>query len=78
TMKGNYSGTKSLSFKIKAKAIKPTVKLSKTSYTYTGKAVTPAVTVKDSAGNTLKKDTDYTVAYASGRKNAGTYTVKVT
>ncbi|MBR5452321.1 MAG: leucine-rich repeat protein [Clostridia bacterium] len=52
-------------------------KLSKTSYTYNGKVQTPTVTVKDSKGNTLKKDTDYTVTYASGRKNVGTYKVTI-
>ena len=55
-----------------------TIKLSATSYTYNGKAKTPTVTVKDSKGNTLKKDTDYTVKYASGRKNPGKYTITVT
>ncbi|MGN1443063.1 MAG: fibronectin type III domain-containing protein [Acutalibacteraceae bacterium] len=54
------------------------VTLSATKYTYNGKAQTPTVTVKDSAGNVLKKNTDYTVSYASGRKNPGKYTVKVT
>ncbi len=54
-----------------------TVKLSATSYTYNGKAKTPTVTLKDSAGNTLKKGTDYTVAYASGRKNVGKYKVTI-
>ncbi len=55
-----------------------TVTLSETSYTYNGKAQTPAVTVKDSKGNTLKKDTDYTVSFESGRKNPGKYTVEIT
>ncbi len=50
-------------------------KLSTTSYTYNGKIKTPTITVKDSAGKTLKKNTDYTVTYASGRKNVGTYKV---
>lgn len=54
------------------------VKLSTTSYKYDGKAKTPAVTVKNSKGKVLKKGTDYTVAYASGRKAAGTYNVTVT
>lgn len=52
-------------------------KLSTDSYTYNGKVKTPSVTVKDSAGKTLKKNTDYTVTYASGRKNVGTYKVTV-
>lgn len=54
-----------------------TFKLSTTAYTYNGGVKTPSVTVKDSAGKTLKKNTDYTVTYASGRKNAGTYKVTV-
>jgi hypothetical protein len=54
-----------------------TISLSKTSYTYNGKTQTPSVTVKDANGKTLKKGTDYTVTYASGRKNAGTYKVTV-
>ncbi len=52
-------------------------KLSTTTYTYNGGVKTPSVTVKDSAGKTLKKNTDYTVTYASGRKNVGTYKVTV-
>ncbi|MBQ8028639.1 MAG: fibronectin type III domain-containing protein, partial [Clostridia bacterium] len=55
-----------------------TIKLSKTAYTYNGKVQTSSVTVKDSKGNTLKKDTDYTVKYESGRKAAGKYTVTIT
>lgn len=43
---------------------------------YTGKALTPAVTVKLN-GAKLKKGTDYTVEY-SGNKKVGTATVKVT
>ena len=54
-----------------------TFKLSATTYTYSGGVKTPSVTVKDSAGKTLKKNTDYTVTYASGRKNVGTYKVTV-
>ncbi len=54
-----------------------TFKLSTTTYTYNGKVKTPSVTVKDSAGKVLKKNTDYTVTYASGRKNVGTYKVTI-
>lgn len=54
-----------------------TIKLSSTSYTYNGKTKTPSVTVKDSNGKTLKKNTDYTVSYASGRKYVGKYKVTV-
>ena len=77
-MKGNYTGTKTLTFKINPiKISKCTVKLYTTSYTYNGKAKTPTVTVKDASGKTLKKNTDYTVTYAKGRKNVGTYKVTV-
>ena len=55
-----------------------TVKLAATEYTYNGKVINPAVTVKDSAGKVLKKGTDYTVKYATGCKNVGTYKVTVT
>lgn len=54
------------------------VKLSSTSIVYDGKVQTPSVTVKDSKGTTLKNNTDYTVSYASGRKNVGRYSVKIT
>ena len=74
---GNYSGSGSASYTIKAKAVTPTVTLSKSSYTWNNKVQTPAVTVK--AGTiVLKKDTDYTVTLPSGRKKAGTYTIMVT
>lgn len=58
------------------KKITPTVLLSTKSYTYNGKVRTPSVTVKDGS-KVLKKATDYTVSYSSGRKNAGEYNVKV-
>ena len=54
------------------------IKLSYTTTTYNGKIKKPTVIVKDNKDNTLKKDTDYTVKYASGRKNPGKYTVTVT
>lgn len=55
-----------------------TIKLSSTTFTYSGSAKTPSVTVKDSQGNILVKGTDYTLSYASGRINTGIYSVKVT
>ena len=54
-----------------------TITLSKTSYTYNGKAQKPTVTVKDSKGNKIAAS-NYTVTYASGRKNVGKYSVKIT
>ena len=53
------------------------VKLSDTSYSYDGKVKRPAVGVYDANGTKLKKDTDYTVTYAKGRKSVGKYNVTV-
>ena len=74
-----YKGTKDLYFKIvKCNISKCDVKLSYTSKVYTGKTITPpSVTVKAN-GTTLKKNTHYTVKYASGRKAVGKYKVTVT
>ncbi len=77
-MKGNYSGTKTLSFKINPISIsKCKVSISATSYTYNGKVKTPTVTVKNANGTKLVKNTHYTVTYSSGRKNVGSYKVTV-
>lgn len=54
------------------------VKLEKARYSFDGKRKTPAVIVKDKAGNTLKVKRDYTVSYEKGRKQIGIYTVTVT
>lgn len=65
---------------------KATVSTSKSSYTYTGKALKPKVTVKLN-GKTLKSGTDYTVSYKANKKvgkatitiaGKGAYTGKVT
>lgn len=53
------------------------IALSKTTYTYNGKVQRPSVTIKDSAGKSLKRGTDYTVTYSAGCKNVGSYTVTV-
>lgn len=66
---------KSLDFQF-ISAVK-TVKLSTSTYTYDGKIKKPSVTVKDTDGKILKKDTDYTVTYASDRKAVGKYKVTV-
>ena len=54
-----------------------TVTLKKSEYSYTGKAIKPSVTVKDSKGKTLKNGKDFTVTY-SANKNPGKATAKVT
>lgn len=79
TMKGNYSGSKTLTFKINPIKVssKFKFKLSATSYTYNCKVKSPSVTVKNANGTTLTKNTHYTVSYASGRKNVGTYKVTI-
>lgn len=53
------------------------IKLSSTICTYTGSVKKPTVIIKDSAKNTLKKNTDYTISYSSGCKNVGTYKATV-
>lgn len=70
---GNYSGTKTVEWKILPKTIEnPTIEVS--SVTYNGQAQTPSVTVKD--GDTIIPDTQYTVSYQNNT-NAGTATVTV-
>lgn len=74
--KGKLSGTRSVTFKINAKPIKNAVITYNNSLTYNGSKLSPAVTVK--YGNTtLKKNTDYTVAY-SNNVTAGTGTITIT
>ena len=46
-------------------------------YVYSGEAITPVVTVKNSNGETLTLDTDYTVAY-SNNIELGTATITIT
>ena len=77
-MKGNYTGTKDFVFKIKPINISDcSIKLSAESYTYNGTVRTPNVIVKNRNGTTLTKNNHYTISYASGRKNTGTYAVTV-
>lgn len=63
-------GTKVTVYKIK------TVKLSQASFIYNGEVRKPTVSVYDSKGNKISSS-NYTVTYAKGRKNVGTYNVKV-
>ncbi|MBE6719759.1 MAG: hypothetical protein E7571_03755 [Ruminococcaceae bacterium] len=51
--------------------------LAANSYVYNGKVKTPKVTVKDKSGKTVG-NANYTVSYAKGRKNVGTYKVTLT
>ena len=83
---GNYTGTKSVNFTIKAPASSSTasktnisgatVTLSQTTYTYSGSECKPAPTVKV-GGKTLTNGTDYKVSYSNNNK-AGTATCTIT
>lgn len=79
---GKIENTCSICSNIKKTTVIPkaTAKFAKSAYAYTGKTITPAVTVKDSSGTTLEKDKAYTVTYSSGRKELGEYyaTIKLT
>jgi carbon monoxide dehydrogenase subunit G len=74
TGKGDYTGAAKVSFDIRVPM--SMCKLTVKDQTYTGKALKPAVTVKYGSV-TLKKDTDYTVAYKNNVK-PGKATVTVT
>ncbi len=56
---------------------KAAIRLSTTSYTYDATAKKPVVKSVTLNGTPLVRGTDYTVSYASGRKDAGTYEVTV-
>jgi gliding motility-associated-like protein len=73
---GNYSGTKTQTFSIVAKAASTLTIDAIANQTYTGAALTPALVVKD-GNTTLTATTDYTVAY-SNNTNVGTATVTIT
>ena len=76
---GDYSGTIQKTFTIaRQPLVSSRVTLSKTSFTYTGSVQKPTITVKNAEGKTLTKDSSYTVAYSTGCKAKGTYTVTVT
>lgn len=74
-----YTGTVTVNFKIKPVPLSLCkVTLGTTNYTYDGKVKSPTVTVKDTYNDkTLKKNTNYKVTLATGRKNVGSYKVTV-
>jgi hypothetical protein len=76
TGKGNYTGSKTITFKINALNISGATTSSVSAQNYTGKAITPSVTVSYN-GKTLVSGTDYTIAY-SNNVNAGTATITIT
>ena len=82
---GNYTGSASTTFTINPKSIADVTVSDIPNQTYTGSALTPAITVTD-GGTTLNKTTDYTLEYrkdsASGTVvtsivDVGTYYIKV-
>ena len=75
TGKGNYSGKCSLKFTIAARPVS-TLSISIASQYYTGKALTPALTVKYGS-TSYTKNKDYTVTYKSN-VNIGTATAVIT
>lgn len=75
TGQGNYTGTKTVEWKILPKTIaNPTIEVG-SGGTYNKTAKTPSVVVKDSGA--IIPDNEYTVSYENNT-NAGTATVKIT
>ena len=75
--KGNYTGSVTLRFTVTPAGIADAYShLEYDSVPYTGKALTPKVTVEFN-GKTLKEGTDYTVAYKNNKK-VGTAKVTIT
>lgn len=72
---GNYTGTKTVTFKIVQRDITSAQVAKLNNLAYTGAKLTPAVTLTD-LGKTLVKDTDYTLTYANNA-NVGTATVTI-
>ena len=73
---GDYTGLKDVEFDIAPADIgRCNVRLAASSYAYSGKARTPAVTA--TMGDIRLTGDDYTVKYADGRKNVGKYKVTV-
>ncbi len=74
-----FGGTATKEFEILRKEVNPEVSGYEDSYTYTGNAFEPEITVKftDGVETTLVKDKDYTVEYGENiNKGQGTITVK--
>lgn len=75
---GNYTGTKTVTFRIEAKSFSTQtyIKLSSLNYTYNGKENKPSVKVTDGT-KTLIVNKDYTLTYKNN-KSIGTATVIIT
>ena len=87
TGQGNYGGTATFDVTVNRKSItEGMVTLDQETFTYTGSAITPVITVTDEISGepaTLKSGEDYTVTYTRGGVSAneiigaGTYTVTI-
>ena len=73
---GQYTGSQTASFTIKAKKATPKLSFSKNALIYNGKVQKPKLTVKVGT-TTLKEKTDYTVTWSKGCKEVGTYKASV-
>ena len=76
TFKGNYSGNKTVTWKISPQVIK-SPKITVSSKTYTGKYQTVKLSVKDSKGKTISSKY-YTISGTTKAKSVGAYKVKIT
>ncbi len=76
TGKGNYTGTRTATFKINRATIAKAKVTCPASKVWTGWALTPVPTVKLGA-KTLKKGTDFSLAFKNN-KNVGTATITIT
>ena len=76
TGKGDYQGTQKVKFNITAKPITGSTVTGPANKVYSGKKLTPVVSVK-LGGKTLKNGTDYTLTYTNNL-NVGKATVKIT
>ena len=74
--KGNYTGTKKLTFKINAKSLSKFTVSGISDKNYTGGSIKQNLTIKDGT-KILKEGIDYTVCYKDN-KNAGTATLTIT
>jgi hypothetical protein len=75
TGKGKFIGIAETNFNIIPAETAINLELDKDSYTWTGKAIQPKVTVK--VGDETLNPSSYDVSYQDGRKNVGSYKVSV-
>lgn len=53
------------------------IEFSEKNYVYDGKVKTPELIIKDTKGNLLSQNNDYTIIYPEGRINIGTYSITI-